>query len=317
MTTPFDDADDGRFHPPASDDWYWTETGWWAFWVPERGLAGSLYTLFRPHQGVVSSGVHLWDASSDVPWEAVYSRTAWHLPMPDGRDPTDYELANGLRCERLEPWRRYRFTYRDEGRLALDLQFEGLHPPHSVNKMWFDGAERGHIDQPTRVTGTLEVWGEHVDVDCFAIRDRSWHERTELSLQGGPTGYTYCTASPDDGFHLIARDDREDPAEQDIFAGYLCRDGIMADVAEGRRLVLARDRGRVARVRVELVDVLGRRLTAEGDNHLGYAFFGSASVLAWYGLVDWHLDNGVRAWGEDQDCWAPPTEWRAFAHDSR
>ena len=43
---------DDEFHPPTSDDPYWTETCWFTFTVPERRLSGQLYPFFRTNQGV-------------------------------------------------------------------------------------------------------------------------------------------------------------------------------------------------------------------------------------------------------------------------
>ena len=45
---------DDEFHPPTSDDPYWTETCWFTFTVPERTLSGQLYPFFRPNQKVTS-----------------------------------------------------------------------------------------------------------------------------------------------------------------------------------------------------------------------------------------------------------------------
>ena len=52
MTTHPDDG----FHPPTSDDPFWTETCWFTFAVPERRLSGQLYPFLRPNQGVTSRG---------------------------------------------------------------------------------------------------------------------------------------------------------------------------------------------------------------------------------------------------------------------
>ncbi len=52
---------DDQFHPPTSDDPYWTETCWFTLNVPERRLSGQLYPFFRPNQGVLASGAYCWD----------------------------------------------------------------------------------------------------------------------------------------------------------------------------------------------------------------------------------------------------------------
>ena len=77
----------------------------------------------------------------------------------------------------------------------------------------------------------------------------------------------------------------------------------------GRRRVLERRDGWVSRLAVDLEDALGRTATYQGTSHLTYPFAGSAGVLAWYGLIEWELPDGRRAWGEDQDCWVPSHGW--------
>lgn len=57
--------EDELFHPFPQDEWYWTETSWWAFWIPERRISGSIYNLWRPAMGLVSTDTYLWDDTTD------------------------------------------------------------------------------------------------------------------------------------------------------------------------------------------------------------------------------------------------------------
>ena len=292
-TSALSPADD-RFHPPASDDPWWTETSWFSFWVPERRLSGSVYPIFRPNLGICSSGVYVWDDTADAPWDVRYAKTWWHLPMPGG-DLTQLTLASGLSYECLEPLRCYRIRYADGDDLVLDLTFEGVIAPHAVSLH----PERGHLDQPGRVRGTLRLRGEELAVDCLAMRDRSWSVRADT----GPmrAGYSYATASPEHGFHTMSISGGD---EEFVIAGYLLRDGEVADVRGGRRRVLGRDRGRPVRVLIEAEDALGRRVEAEGRCVNRFAFQASPNLHAWMSLTAWTFD-GVEAWGEDQDIWSP------------
>ena len=54
-------------------DWWTTETAWFSFAHPERGLGGWLYTLARPNIGTVAGGAWVWDATAHLPWEVLYS----------------------------------------------------------------------------------------------------------------------------------------------------------------------------------------------------------------------------------------------------
>ena len=71
---------DDEFHPPTSDDPFWTETCWFTFTVPERRLSGQLYPFFRTNQGVLAGGVFFWDQIGMSAADATYARQFWHLP---------------------------------------------------------------------------------------------------------------------------------------------------------------------------------------------------------------------------------------------
>lgn len=47
-----------EFHPPTSEDPWWTETCWFTFTVPERRLSGQLYPFCRPDQRVDAGGAY-------------------------------------------------------------------------------------------------------------------------------------------------------------------------------------------------------------------------------------------------------------------
>jgi hypothetical protein len=262
-------AADDSFHPPASDDPWWTETAWFGFSVPERGLAGAVYPLFRPNLGVCAAGVHVWDATGEAAQEVRYSRTWWHLPMPD-HDLTEMRLPMGLRYDRLEPLQRYALAFADE-ELELELEFDGLHAPFAPLT-----GPTGHLDQAGRVRGQLRLHGERIEVDGFEMRDRSWSVRADQ----GPVaaGYDYAIAGPDRVLQVTP-------------------------LTSGTRTV-ERVRGRPVRVRLEVVDAAGREVEARGEVVSRFAFASSPNYFAWMGLTRWELD-GLEAWGQDQDVWSP------------
>ena len=61
--------EDDRFHPPETDDPWWTETVWFAWNVPERNLLGYFYPAFRANIGVQFGGVLVVDDTATLPWE--------------------------------------------------------------------------------------------------------------------------------------------------------------------------------------------------------------------------------------------------------
>lgn len=284
-------AADDSFHPPASDDPWWTETAWFGFAVPERALAGAVYPIFRPNLGVCAAGVHVWDTSGEAAHEVRYSRTWWHLPMPD-HDLTDLRLANGLRYERLEPLRRYGIEFGDD-EIELQLEFEALHPPYAPML-----GPHGHLDQAGRVRGLLRLHGESIDVDCFEMRDRSWSVRADQGAVAA--GYDYAIAAPGHALQamsMVAGD------TSIVVAGYHLRDGEVVPLTGGTRTV-ERDGIRPVRIRLEVVDATGRAVEAIGTVVNRFAFQSSPNYFAWMCLTRWTLD-GVDAWGEDQDVWSP------------
>jgi hypothetical protein len=308
---PEDSRQDDGFHAPGSDDPSWTETCWFAFHVPERRLSGTLYPLFRPNLGVCASAVHIWDDTAHEPWDALYSRNLWHVGFPDG-DLTRLSLPGGLRYECLEPATRFALGYEHGDEIALDLTFEGLLPPHYLGT--------SHLDQPGRVHGTVRLHGEEIAVDCLSIRDRTWSPRSDLSdtimgtaLSGG---YSHATASATEGFQVLsAALDTAPGAPARVLAGYLVRDGEIADVTGGRREVVARRDGRPTVVSMEIEDALGRRLVLEGRHRNAFAWQFTPSMFSWICLTHWTWDGG-EAWGEDHDNWSN-VGWRAFRRGAR
>ncbi len=294
---------DDEFHPPTTDDPYWTETCWFTFTVPERRLSGQLYPFFRPNQKVTAGGVYFWDDQGDQTWNCLYAKNFWHLPLPD-QPLSDIRLPNGIRYRCLEPLRRYQLGYDDPDggdEIHVELTYTAVTVPHYLGT--------SHLDQPGRYRGTVWLHGERIEVDAFGFRDRSWGVRSQFGpgLTGSAAtrgGYSYATASEGDAFHTITMDFGSGCIS---IHGYLLRDGTWSKLASGRREVIERDRatGYPSLVHVEGTDELGRQLRAEGRclNRLG--LFLNPNLFTVNCLTEWSFD-GVRAFGEDHDNWSAP-----------
>jgi len=285
--------EDDHFHPIADTHPHWSETCWFSFGQSGIDLSGTFYPLFRPNLGVASLGVSVWDAASCEPWNVLYHRERWHLPHPTG-DLTNLELA-GLRYETLEPLRRYRVRYRDGDLLDVDLEYEGIIPPHDPGG-GKDG--HGHLDQPCRVVGEVTVRGVRHDIDCFDMRDRSWQVRGDD--RSTRAGYSYAIASPQDAFLAFAFRLGE---EDRILAGFLLRDGEKANLVEGTRRVQRSSRGWPERVEISARDALGRVLECRGITRNRLANQASSGLFAWMSLTRWDLAG--ESYGQDQDIWSP------------
>jgi len=311
MTTPHLDDE---FHDPTSDDPFWTETCWFTFTVPERRLSGQLYPFFRPNQGVTSGGAYFWDEHGDQPWNCRYGKNFWHLPLPD-QPLSDIQLPNGIRYRCVEPLQKYEIGYRDpDGDFVdVDLVFDAVSRPNYLGE--------SHLDQPGRYTGTIRLGDDVIEVDSFGFRDRSWSVRSQfgLGLAGSPAsrgGYSYATASGDDGFHMISMDFTPGPVgEGDCIAihGYLARAGEWGKVTGGVREVLERDpsTGAPLRVRIQGHDELGRDFVATGACHNRFGVHLNPNLFTWNCLTRWDLD-GIECWGEDHDNWSAPAAREFF-----
>jgi hypothetical protein len=298
---------DDEFHPPTTDDPYWTETCWFTFAVPERRLSAQLYPFFRPNQGVCAAAAYAWDPTGDQPWNARYAKGFWHLPLPD-QPLSDLTLPNGIRYRCLEPLSTYELHYLDpdDGAFAVDLIFTGVLPPNRLAE--------SHLDQPGRYTGTLRLEGEEMAVDAYGMRDRSWGPRSQFGadLHGSGAvrgGYSYATASPHDGFHAITMDWGDGAV---AIHGYVNRNGEYSTLASGRRTVLAREAGAPSRVALELTDEAGRTLTAEGRTLNRFGLHLNPNLFTWNCLTEWTWDGGT-GFGEDHDNWSAAGARRFFA----
>ena len=302
---------DDQFHPPTSDDPFWTETCWFTFAVPERKLSAQLYPFFRPNQGVTTSGAFVWDDSAHDLWRCLYAKSYLHIPLPEDADLCDLELASGLRYRCLEPLRRYALHYEDadDGALVVDLEFEAICPPNYL--------AGSHLDQPGRYTGTIQLHGEAISVDSYGFRDRSWGPRSQIGgtihNSGAPRGgYSYATESDSNAFHAITMAFQDDVAIP--IHGYLLQDGEYARLApgKGRRDVLERSpEGAPTRVRLVVEDERGRSLEAEGVCLNKFAVHLNPNLFTWNCLTRWSWD-GHEGYGEDHDNWSASAATRFF-----
>jgi len=304
---------DDRFHPPTSDDPFWTETCWFTFAVPERRLSGQLYPFFRPNQGVSSGGAFFWDDSGSQIWNCLYAKNLWHLPIPKGQDLTDIRLLNGIHYRCIEPLSKYEVEFLDPDaqEVEVHLTVEGICAPNYL--------AHGHLDQPCRYTGTIRIRDELIAVDSFGMRDRSWGLRSQIGASLHPNsnnvhgGYTYGTASERDAFHAITGDFGDGCV---AFHGFLLEDGVWSKLVSGRREVLERKDLCPTRVRLTATDELGRTLDATGTclNRIGVHL--NPNLWTWNCLTEWEWNGGKRGFGEDHDNWSA-SGFRRFARGER
>jgi hypothetical protein len=289
---------------PVGEDLSWTESSWFSWAIPERDIAGLLWTHLRPNQSCLCGGPAMWDTSGELVWDFRYFDFQTLRPLPAGHWGTDYDKYAyatpwGLDIRMEEPLKRYRLRY-ERANFRLDLTFTAIAPPNVMGKPPAPGLEQAfkiHFEQPGRIAGWVELDGERMAVDCFSIRDGGHGPR---SLEASkPGGYSWCTADAGNAWHVLAPNmvDRVAPA----VGGYILRDGVMAPVIGGSRRVVERAGPMPSVIEVRLHDELGRSVEALGRAQVPAKFMLFPDRGQWWTLYRWDWDGFTGAIGEDQE----------------
>src|ERR1700728_1173507 len=247
--------DDDNFHPPSDDPW-WTETVLFAWFVPERRLIGYFYPIFRPNLGVQAGGVVVFDSEAYLPWEIPVFNWDWTRPLAPDVDLRNAELENGMSIRCLEPGRHFELGYESRD-LSLDLHVEAVAKP--LVTLAEPPFNKGHLDQLCRVSGSMVLTGERIDVDAFAIRARSWGPRQDGRQP--QVAYDYAARDAENAFLAISvgRD-----RLYDVTSGFLIREGTWSRLTLGKREAVYDDLGRPVTIAITASDEEGRQISADG-----------------------------------------------------
>ncbi len=289
-----------RFCTTPSDDPYWNESCWFSFSIPERGIHGLVYYFFRPNMRLMMGGPILWDASGAHAWDCLYYD--WHhiQPIPPGTQKFDFTSHTSLDVKVIEPVKQYRLRYDDNG-FKMDLLWTAIAEPHSFLGMEIEATgasadNRMHLEQCGRAKGRIELRGETLEVDCFALRDTSWGVRKIDSVKRG--SYFWAIASEDTGFHAQTMGEGDD---QRVVGGFLTLDGKTSTLAGGRRVVTEMGSLTPDTFKLELEDEMGRTamITARSSSHLMFNGFPRCQVV--WSLLEADFGGGVKGWGDLQE----------------
>ena len=291
------------FNMNMTDDPYWTESSWFSWAIPEKGINGFFYNHFRPNMNCMLAGPAMWDRSGQHVWEFLFFDWQGMRVLPEGRfgidyNKYDYETPWSMSLKMLEPLQRYQLRY-DRNDFKLDLVFNALCEPNEIGaKPGMERSFRMHFEQPGRIEGTVELNGEIYDVNCYSIRDGSHGPRFLESTT--PGGYTWSTADDKTGWHVLARDENN-CHETVVAGGYILRDGVIAPLVKGSRRVVERVGPRPEVVEVEAEDNLGRTLHAVGRAQTPAEFMLFPDRGQWWTQFKWEYDGFKNAVGEDQE----------------
>jgi hypothetical protein len=297
----FTPEDDGFHSHLRGDDWWFTETAWFSFHSADRKLGGWLYSMFRHNIGTVAGGAWVWDDTAHVPWEVPYSTNYTALELPAGADLRDVELPTGVRITTEEPTLAYRLGYDDPGRFTADLRFAAVVPPRPLVATGSTFGKAAHFDQIGHVTGSIELHGESIDIDCWSMRDRTWGRRPESR----PRQAGYVTGAGEGGTGFLAVTNTRDGTDR-ISYGFVDREGgSQVSLVGGERTVRRSPEGWVDEVRIDAVDATGEPFVATGRS-VSRITINRHSFIDINSLMRWELegaDAGTAWWGEDQDMW--------------
>lgn len=297
MTSPepvFGEADD--YLHPVSDNFYENETFWFSFFVPERNIGAWIYVGVRQNAGITHGGLWMWDDTAVETWNIPFYEgfSALKPPVFDGRklmSPT------GATIEVLEPGMVYDVRYRDRNRISVDLTFRAFERPVPLLRGTPPYPAASHYDQTGRMTGQVVLDGESIDVDCCAMRDRSWGPRTERGY--GRVGYTWL-ADPDGSLLTYSV---PTATTDTVHSGYVRRGESVTRLTGGKRTVLRDpDRGWVESIEITVADDGGREVVASGTARSRMILPGATNVCI-NTLLEFEFE-GRTVYGEDQDVWS-------------
>lgn len=242
--------------PAAGETWepFTVHTHYFSLSVPEAELGMYMYLRYQPASLTSQGGIAIFRGNDNLELLDMAHhdyRITMGWPVVEGNTVT---FDCGVVLDFLEPGKRVRVRYAShDGATTLDVIQTAVTPllmRGSVTPVE-DGKEHkmphGGFDQIMHVVGELVLEGERFDVDCYALRDRSWSAiRPELPTEFPPIGCTPMYW----GEHLILNEvsweaPDSNPAWEGIYdvdpeapthmTGWAVVDGEVQDIVRVRR----------------------------------------------------------------------------------
>ena len=204
--------------PAPGEAWdpHLIHTHYFGFSIPEAAIGGFLYIRYQPSFPLSQGGVCIFQGNDNVEYnDMAFLDYEITMPWPTIENNT-VRTENGLTVEFLDPGKAARVTYAaGDGRAELDLRAEAVTPLLARGHV-MPGEEDHHGDvsrnpggseQFMHVTGHLVLDGVTHGVDCYAPRDRSWHQ-VRVERRGAvpvpPVGWSPMYFGPDLIFNQIS-----------------------------------------------------------------------------------------------------------------
>jgi len=304
--------------PENGEEWdpHTIHTHYFGFSIPEAAIGAFLYVRYQPVLKLCQGGVSIFRGTDNVnAIDADHLDYEITMPWPE-IDGNTITTANGLSIEFVEPGRVARVSYASvDGQTKLALTQTAVTPllvrghvmPGEEDHHGDPGRVPGGSEQFMHCVGTLELHGEHYDIDCFAPRDRSWRQ-VRKETQGGvpvpPVGWSPMYFGDDLIFNQISFEAPDtDPEWTGLYEipdgapthhfAWLHTNGETKQITRVRRNVLERQPHTFASLRQEI--------EAEDEDGNLHRFTGhaiaTATIPAWPN-VSFH--DSVYRWEDEQ-----------------
>ncbi|MHB8696018.1 MAG: hypothetical protein ACYDHH_32800, partial [Solirubrobacteraceae bacterium] len=168
---------------------YTVHTHYFGFTIPEAGIGAYVYARYMPAFGISQGGPTIFRGMDNVSLlDAEYHDYRATMPWPE-IDGHRIRFQSGYQIDFLEPGVLARLSYESpDGAVSFELEQRAVTP--LLRRGHIVPGEEAHQGDPRRrhggteqfmhCTGVLCLYDEKFDVDCYAVRDRSWNQvRTE------------------------------------------------------------------------------------------------------------------------------------------
>lgn len=303
-------------------------TYYFGFSVPEERIGVFVYLRFQPTAGMSMGGFCCFRGQDNVlPLDIEFHDFEIAMPWPTVEGQT-ITTANGLSIEWLELGHQVRLTYEaNDGRASFDVVQTSITPligrgqvlPGEVEDRG-ETAGSGGSEQYMRCVGQLVLDGTTYEVDCPAIRDRSWMQvrgQRQGANPSPPVGWSPMWFGDDLCLNQISIEARDTDPEwigvydppadgrPDHLYAWMLVDGKLRDVVAVHRNVLERDPRTHASLRQEVTvtDETGQVHRFSGRS-IAHAFLPSWWNLTFYDHVyRWEDERGRVSFGTHQEVW--------------
>lgn len=296
-------AADAEFHPIADTEKdVWAETNYFPFSIPDAGLSGCIYNVFRPGLGVCMSDVTIFDRCA-THWEGLaYTDHQQHLACPSSL--AHYHLRNGVSVRVTKAPTDYRIDYVGFEDTELHFDLKGLMRPQDFNdprqdplakisghSNGWDKAFDGHFDMTAQVKGELILRGRRHEIECLSTMDHSWGPRLEHN--NGSAVFLQAHFGSDFSINaLLSFNSAEINAPGPLRHGYVMNKGDVIALTSGAGRIRRKGMFPVA-IDFDFQDQQGQTYHLSGHFITWAPWAPYASTIYYQGMTRWYLGEHV------------------------